>query len=85
MPNEDVEKKEETQLLSTETLKARNEKLEKRVETLEKQVKDMINELKSGSYTIIGLDDNKSSGTSKSRKEELHNKMMEVFGNGKHD
>lgn len=80
MENREVTKKEETELLSNERLKAKNAELEKRVTTLENQIKDMINELKSGSYNVISEDSGSNSGTNK---DELDRKVKKVFGNGK--
>lgn len=80
MPNEPVEQKEDTPLLSVEKLKSDNEALTKRVTALETQIKDMINELKSGSYTIVDGND----GSSKTNKnEKLQERLNKVFGNGK--
>ena len=81
MPNEQVEQKQEPNLLSTEKLKAENEALQKRVTALEKQVNDMIKELSSGSYTIKDDID----GSKSSNKEDLERKVKKVFGNGKID
>ena len=81
MPDKEVEQKEETELLSTQRLRAENEALTKRVTALEKQVKDMINELSSGSYTIVDNTD----GSSTNKKEDLERKVKKVFGNGKID
>lgn len=81
MENEDLTKEQEVNLLSVEQLKAKNELLEKRVKTLETQVKDMINELKTGSYTVVDENGNNTA----SNKEELERKVKRVFGNGKND
>lgn len=81
MENEDLKKEQEVNLLSVEQLKAKNELLEKRVKTLETQVKDMINELKTGSYTVVDENGNNTS----SNKDELERKVKRVFGNGKND
>lgn len=81
MENEDAKKEQDTDLLSVQRLRSENDALKSRVTTLEKQVKDMINELKTGSYTVIdGIDGNKSA-----KKEELERKVKKVFGNGKND
>lgn len=81
MPNENVEQKQEPNLLSTEKLKAENEALQKRVTALEKQVNDMIKELSTGSYTV--KDD--TDGSKSNNKEDLERKVKKVFGNGKID
>ena len=79
MDNKEVTQEQEVNLLSVEQLKAKNELLEKRVKTLETQVQDMINELKTGSYTVIDENGNNMA----SNKEKLEGKVKKVFGNGK--
>lgn len=81
MENENTGKEQDAELLSVERLRSENDALKSRVTTLEKQVKDMINELKTGSYTVVDNTDGNKSG----KKEDLERKVKKVFGNGKID
>lgn len=81
MPENNVEKEQEPELLSVQKLRSENEALTKRVATLEKQVKDMISELSTGSYTVV----NENGNNAGSNKDELNRKVKKVFGNGKID
>lgn len=81
MEDNNVTKEQDAELLSVQRLRSENDALKSRVTTLEKQVKDMINELKTGSYTVIDSTD----GNKSNKKEELERKVKKVFGNGKND
>ena len=79
MEDKKVEQPDNPNLLSIEKLKNENVALTKRVETLETQIKDMINELKTGSYTIA--QDNESGNSDK--KKEYQERLNKVLGHGK--